>query len=235
MKIIVNADDFGATIDINKSIDYYCSKGFLTSATLLAVGNYVEDAILITKKYNHVSFGVHLAIQDNFKSLSNRNKTLNDLNINYKSLNLFKIKPIVNEFNSQINKLKELGLRISHIDSHHHMHRYPLVLLAMIIVAKKHNIKKIRSQFLVFDPSFISKVYRFLHSSILKILKFKIVYGYTDFQSFYKNNFGSKLKNKTIEIMCHPGHPNFNDEDYLNKFYFSKIKSNLISYNDQIT
>lgn len=230
MKLIVNADDFGLSKKINESIDHFCSEGFLTSATILAVGEYVDEAIAITKKHNFISFGIHLAIQDNFQSLSDENKTLNDLNFNYKGLNIFKIKPIIHEFNLQIQKLKDSGLNISHIDTHHHLHRYPLILLAVIFLAKKHKINKIRSQFLIFDTSFISRAYRFLHSSILRFSKFKTVYGYTDFKSISQIKNISKFKNKTIEVMCHPGHPNFDDELFLNKETFLKINAELISY-----
>ena len=60
MKIIINADDLGKSMKVNDAIFKLMDKNLITSSTIMANGDYVEDAIVRSKKYPNFSFGIHL-------------------------------------------------------------------------------------------------------------------------------------------------------------------------------
>ena len=47
---------------------------------------------------------------------------------------------VVKEFEAQILKVKDQGIKITHIDTHHHIHSHPLVLEALIEMAVKYRL-----------------------------------------------------------------------------------------------
>src|SRR5690554_5744864 len=67
--IIINADDLGLSKSVNEEIEDFIKKGLITSTTMMANGEALEDAIRIAKHYNGISFGVHLCL-DEFKCLT---------------------------------------------------------------------------------------------------------------------------------------------------------------------
>lgn len=227
MKIIINADDFGISTNINNAILNAIKDGYVTSSTILAVGDKVDEAIEMTKNLPHqVSFGIHLALTDNLKSLSDA-KLFSENNWRYNRLNIFQLRHIIKEFSLQVEKLQKNGIEITHIDTHHHIHRFPLVLLAVIYIGKKYKINKMRTQILCHNKKLFNKFYRKIHNRLLRLFKFITPNCYTDFVHF--KNTDNYNSNQTIEIMCHPG-SQYNDEKYFNKSFYSVFENYLINY-----
>lgn len=132
--IIVNADDFGLNREVNLAVEEACKKRWITSTTIMANGDAVEDAVQISRRYPDVSFGVHLVLTEGVSLTQNvvlrrygvidkdglfvRNR-IRDLETIPEELEL----AVYNEWDKQIKKLLSLGLVPSHADSHHHIHR----------------------------------------------------------------------------------------------------------------
>ncbi len=187
----------------------------------------------MTEYLKNISFGVHLTFTDNFRAMLEKPIIFNQNNIiKLNGMNLFKLNILVDEFSKQIEKLLNKGIKISHIDTHHHIQRYPLVLLAVMQAAKKYNITKIRTQKILNNRVWYNKFYRYLHHSIVENRGFIQPTYYTDFDTFLKSDI-SFSNNSTFEIMCHPGSL-YNDEKYFNDEIYSKISHYLINY-DELT
>jgi predicted glycoside hydrolase/deacetylase ChbG (UPF0249 family) len=238
MRVIINADDFGVSRDINVCIYRALEGGWITSATLLAGASRVEEAVEMCADFKRASFGAHLALDgpynvgliDNSVILNRAFRGANKEFVkNFTSLSA--VNDIADEYARQIEKLLSLGLNISHLDSHHHLHLYLPALLGLIKAAKRFNIKKIRSLVLPAGQSAIKRLYRRLNYFVSRAAGFSLPDCYCDFPIFL--SLGQDFKrNRTIEIMCHPG-LHYNDEQYFNKdFYNSHLKGNLISYYD---
>ena len=60
--LIVNADDFGFTCDVNQGIVEAHRNGILTSATLMATGAAFEDAVRLAKENPSLDIGCHLVL-----------------------------------------------------------------------------------------------------------------------------------------------------------------------------
>jgi len=232
MKIIVNADDFGISSHVNNAIYQTMIEKHISSTTIMAVGDYVDEAIEMTKEFNDISFGVHLVYDGPFTFLTEESKGIgynNNNIINIKGLNFSKVDLIYNEFCAQIEKVKNLGVSVSHIDTHHHLHLYPIVLAAAIKAANTYNITKIRTQKLLVG-SLPNKIYRTLHHKVTDIFNIHQPSYYTDFPTLLKSEIlKDDTVNGVIEVMCHPG-SKYNDEQYFNDNVYASIKNKMINY-----
>lgn len=234
MKVIINADDFGISSKVNGAIYRSALNGFITSSTIIPVSAQFDEAIEMTKDLNNISFGIHLTFTDNFRSVLKKPEIFKENDIlKLKSINFFKLNILINEFSKQIEKILNRGIILSHIDTHHHIHLFPLVLIAVIKVAKKYNIRKIRTEkILDRNMNFIKLGYRHLHHRIVNACGFIQPNYYTDFSTFLAFDLAS-FNNVVVEIMCHPG-SSVNDELFFNKEVFSRINHCLINYHDLI-
>lgn len=139
-KLIINADDFGYTKEVNLGILDAHRFGTVTSTTIMTNQKYFDHAIGIYPK--SLGIGVHLNLTWG-KSLYNENN-FSSLNKQKIILNLISQEFVENEFRKQIEKLLEVGIRPDHLDTHHHMHAFQPVTNAIIKLAKEYHIYKIR-------------------------------------------------------------------------------------------
>ena len=155
MKLIVNADDFGFSEEVNANIVKCHQKGIVTSATILSGGQNFEDAIKLAKENPKLGIGVHLAVDgpnnigEKYASLLDplTDEFYEDLVALKKIRNGdFNFEDLVSEYSLQIEKVRDEGIIVTHLDHHHHFHLYFPILKAVIQVARKYKIPYIRPQ-----------------------------------------------------------------------------------------
>src|SRR5580700_8782750 len=61
-RLVVNADDFGFTRDVNQGIVEAHRDGILTATTLMATGAAFEDAVRLARAHPSLDIGVHLVL-----------------------------------------------------------------------------------------------------------------------------------------------------------------------------
>lgn len=229
MKVILHADDFGYDKDtLDATIDCF-ERGVLTSCTVMVNCESSEEAFAYARKHPEFSFGVHLTYVDGLKPvlLANKIPTLVDekglflpSNVVRKLAMLLKLskKQIIAESQSQIDKIENAGVKLSHLDSHGHLHKFLSMLYSMkyLKVGGK-PVEKVRSSQNVFvlKPSWKSPVF-WLNKYFIWYLK----HNFKNPQYFYMsaNNMDTgwadailtkmdKLpQDAVIEIGVHPGH-----------------------------
>lgn len=70
MKVIVNADDFGASESVNDAVDYAFRKGIINRTTIMVTSPCCEDAMRRAFNGNYAgSVGLHLHLDGGGKSL----------------------------------------------------------------------------------------------------------------------------------------------------------------------
>lgn len=129
--LIINADDLGLSSEFNQAICSLMTQGIVSSTSLMANGKAYEEAIQYIHKYDLNNIGVHLTLTcDGFEngnkitysSVTHAN-SLEDKNgvlfCSYRDFAANAIdEDIINEIYSQIMKIKNDGIRITHIDNH---------------------------------------------------------------------------------------------------------------------
>jgi chitin disaccharide deacetylase len=158
MRIITNADDFGMDEDTTRATIECLEAGSLTSATIMPAMPATESAIEYARAHPEKSFGVHLTyITDTVEAPLCDPKTLLTLatpdgkflpsqTVRINALrNRLSVEEIERETMAQIQKLVDAGVRVSHVDSHGHLHKFKPFRIALSQVLPKFGIPKVRS------------------------------------------------------------------------------------------
>jgi len=145
-RLIVNADDFGFTHDVNAGIVEAHRKGILTATTLMANGDAFDDAVALARENPGLDIGCHLVlVQGNSVAEPGRElpRTVGEL---VGELMRRRFDPY-EEAVAQVRKLVAAGIQPSHIDTHKHTHLLPPVLRAVAKVAREFRIQWVRRPF----------------------------------------------------------------------------------------
>jgi predicted glycoside hydrolase/deacetylase ChbG (UPF0249 family) len=158
MEIIVTADDFGLSDHtVDRTIACF-EAGALTSASIMANMPATERAIEWAKSHPEFSFGVHLCyctddyerpvlspelipdLVDNMGRFLHSN-TMRKLGL----MNRLPVDQIARETEAQIARLCDMGVPISHVDSHGHLHKFTPFRQALTQVLPRFGIRRVRT------------------------------------------------------------------------------------------
>ncbi len=137
-QLIVNADDGGLTQGVNRGILRAFQHGIVTSASLLVTGSAFGDMVALTRDFPELDVGLHLALvgeravlgREALPTLVDETGRLPQTRGEFfKRAFLGRIRwdEVEREITAQIARFQETGLRLSHIDSHQHLHIFPPV------------------------------------------------------------------------------------------------------------
>ena len=162
-RLIINADDFGLTAGVNRAIVEAHEHGIVTSATLMANGQAVEEAISLAQSRPRLGVGCHIVLVDGAPLLDKtRINSLVDPVRNADGprfrggigkfgalalLGRLAADEIEAEATAQIRKLQAAGIPVTHLDSHKHTHLFPRVLRPLLRAAKSCGVRAIRNPF----------------------------------------------------------------------------------------
>ena len=250
MKLIVNADDFGFSEEVNANIVKCHQKGIVTSTTILAASDKFDEAIQLAKENPKLGIGVHLAI-DGPNNIGKKYTTLLDSKTGEFHEDLVAVKKVrngdfnfeelVSEYSLQIEKVKNEGITITHLDHHHHFHLYFPILKAVIAVAKKYKIPYIRPQKILYAAHnpFPKNIYRHYHQFYLSS-RYKTVEGYASLIGCDSGQMHKKFQTllnsnkKTMELVVHPLKENGEIDFLTNPEIVEKSQNHLINYADLV-
>ena len=153
--LIVNADDLGWTEGVNRGILDAFRVGIVTSASLLANGAAFPEAVKAARSAPRLAVGVHLNLSDGAPTADRESVTslLNDdgmLADGPENLLLKRARrklvldEVEEEWDAQIQKVRDSGIRPTHLDGHKHVHMLPGLFEIALRLAKRHGIEAIR-------------------------------------------------------------------------------------------
>jgi chitin disaccharide deacetylase len=138
-RLVVNADDFGFTRDVNRGIIEAHRAGILTATTLMANGDAFDDAVKLARETPSLDVGVHLTLVGG----PGQPPTVKAL---FAALARGRVRPY-EEFAAQLARILDAGIVPTHLDTHKHTHLLPGVLDAVLRVAQKFGVGWIRAPF----------------------------------------------------------------------------------------
>jgi hopanoid biosynthesis associated protein HpnK len=153
--LIVNADDFGLAAGTNAGVAQAFDHGLVRSASLLAGAPAAAEAARLAAARPGLGVGVHLALTQVAPVLpaaqvpsliGGGEHFLSGPRQFAQRLLAGRIVrgEILAEFVAQLERARDLGIRISHVDSHQHLHLLPVVRNAFVEAAQKFGIQKMR-------------------------------------------------------------------------------------------
>jgi hopanoid biosynthesis associated protein HpnK len=154
-RLIINADDFGLCESVNKGIVEAHTRGVLTSATIMVNMPAAKQAIELARKWPNLGVGVHLNLtngipvcQDAIVKLllgPDGNFSLSSGKLSIASLITVKVRAAIEtELAAQIQWVIDNGLKPTHLDSHKHIHAFPLIFKIVCRLARRFGIPAIR-------------------------------------------------------------------------------------------
>jgi chitin disaccharide deacetylase len=218
MLTIVNADDLGASENINDTIFNLMESGLVTSSSIMTNAPAFEHAVQRIKKFPQCSFGVHLNLtvfRPLIKSKAIEPILDNEGNLSikyfYSTLSTDLLKALQEELTAQVQKAFDAGIPVSHFDSHHHVHTKPRLFFILKDLQRRFGIRRVRSTINLLPPgqqlSFLNSFKKKLF--ILALRRFWATRSpdcLCDFMDYYKLlEAGSNPRVQSIELMVHPG------------------------------
>jgi predicted glycoside hydrolase/deacetylase ChbG (UPF0249 family) len=139
--LIVNADDFGLAPAVNAGIADAFRAGCLSSASLLVTAPAAPQAAAIARAHAGLGVGLHFnltfgtpaAAPDDVPTLLDDDGRFLTRSHLARRLLLRRVRAaeLVAEIEAQLARMASLGLAPTHIDSHQHVHAFPLVFDAV--------------------------------------------------------------------------------------------------------
>lgn len=246
MKIITNADDLGISPAVNDAVFELMSEGLVTSATLLANGLSVAEAAKELSRFPKCSFGAHLNLTEfvpvgGGAGLGRLLDSAGRFSGNTREIgSLFAMRQaIFQEWCAQIDLLQQLGVPLSHIDGHHHIHTVPALFPVLKAVQRRYRIRKVRISLNVYSraeatgrklPLLQKKIYNFCLRAIYQT---RTTDAFMSLSAYGENREQFASRYRSAEIMLHPGAPGSGEE--IRKLRelgrtVPDFKSSLVSY-----
>ena len=158
MRIVVNADDFGASAETVSATIRCLEAGTVTSATIMPTMSAAAEALAYARERSDKSFGVHLTfvgdgdercaaapeevaalVEEGGRFPATTPVRLRAL------LRRLPVDQIEREITAQLALVRDAGVAISHVDSHRHLHKLAPFRRALANVLPRFGIERVRS------------------------------------------------------------------------------------------
>ena len=155
--LILNADDFGLTEGVNRSVVELEEAGALTSATLMATAEGFTAAVAEAASHPRLGVGCHVVLVDGRPALSRDEIPALAVSGEFRpTLGTFvrdlmrgniPEREIETEAVAQIRRLQSAGIHVTHVDTHKHTHMFVRVLRPLLRAARVCGVGAIRNPF----------------------------------------------------------------------------------------
>lgn len=139
MKLIVNGDDYGLCESVSKGIIKAMKEGVLTDTTAMANMPEFEKWMKYALEEGVTEMGIHLTLtcgepllpKDEIKSvLAEDGKFFRKPHEIPKTFDILEVE---RELRAQIEKFKSTGMKLNHIDSHHHFYAFDENVFRLVV------------------------------------------------------------------------------------------------------
>jgi hopanoid biosynthesis associated protein HpnK len=163
-RLIVNADDFGASASINEAVIRAHREGILTTASLMVNEPAFAGAVELARQNPRIGVGLHLTLshghsalpQDKIPGLVNaRGEFSNDpvgTGLRYFMRGNLRDE-LRREIRGQFEKFRATGLTLDHVNGHLHFHLHPTVFPLVMEMADEFGVRCVR---LTRDPFWLN-------------------------------------------------------------------------------
>jgi len=184
-RLIVNADDFGRSVTINRAVIRAHRGGILTTASLMVNETAAGDALYLARQNPTLGVGLHLSLVCGRPALGSEiipdlvapNGVFTDSAVGAGMKYFFSRKcreQLRAEIAAQFERFHATGLQLDHVNGHLNMHLHPAVFGILMENAERWGIRAMR---LTSDPFLLNAriargnwVYRTSHALIFRTL-----------------------------------------------------------------
>lgn len=159
LRYIINADDFGMDDDTCEQTIRCLQDGVTSSASIMPTMPATRVACEYAQRHGEFSYGVHLTfVRDTYEQPAapvRAIRTLLDEQGRFRPSNKVRMRAIAGrieqshieaEVEAQLSRVRDYGIRISHVDSHGHLHKFPVFQRALEAVLPRFGVCRVRNQ-----------------------------------------------------------------------------------------
>ena len=217
--MIVNADDFGLDETANRGIAIAFDRGLISSTTLMANQAGFEEAVELAHQLRlDGHMGVHLVLTSGIPltDAMRRSRRFCDsegLFRNWRAAgNLWRVTPsersaLMGELGAQVERVRGARFRITHLDSHHHVHNEWIVGECVIAIARDMAIPWVRLARNSGSPAGLSRsIYKRAFNWRLRHRRLARTRWFGDIGDWLhlRSNGGDAASLDDFEVMTHP-------------------------------
>jgi len=138
-ELVLTGDDFGASAEVNEAVEASHRDGLLTSASCIVTGPAFDDAAERARRLPELATGLHVVLCDG-RAASPPGKIPGlagadgrfEASAARAGLRYWRrrreLRPqLERELRAQLERFAATGLRLDHVDGHHHLHLHPVV------------------------------------------------------------------------------------------------------------
>ncbi|MGZ3505970.1 MAG: hopanoid biosynthesis-associated protein HpnK [Vulcanimicrobiaceae bacterium] len=165
--LIVSADDFGLSVEVNEAVERANRNGILSTTSLMVAAPATGDAVRRARELPDLHVGLHVVLvngrptlpPERVPDLVDRNGEL-ATDLLRAGINFF-FRPGVrrqleDEIRAQFEAFAATGLTLDHVNAQNHMHVHPTVLSVILKVGRAYGMRAVRIPFEPFLPSWRS-------------------------------------------------------------------------------
>lgn len=224
-RIIFNADDLGWSRGVNRGIVHAYQHGVVNSATLMTTAAHFDEAVALIAEHQLENIGLHFNLTEG-RALLRTHKTLCDPDQSFfrgvHERHHLDSSEVYKELEAQYLKAFKAGVRISHLDSHHHIHMTARLRKVFVAFAKQYHLPLRRFKNTARNPFRIASFYSDTWGAKYFTKDFTAEFYGENATQHTLLNLLKNYKGSDLEIMCHPGY-----EDPENGIYNEERETEL--------
>jgi len=155
-RLIVTADDFGASLEVNEAVERAYRDGILTAASLMVAGDAAADAVARARTMPLLGVGLHIVLVEGRPMLPpDQVLALVDRAGNFRTdmarmgLAIFASpavrRQLIAEVEAQFAAFAATGLPLDHVNAHKHYHLHPTIAATILKVGLRYGMKAVRA------------------------------------------------------------------------------------------
>jgi len=153
--LIVTADDFGVSAEVNAAVEHAHRHGVLTAASLMVGGTAVEQAVEIAKTLPSLHVGLHIVLVEGrpvlppaaipdlvgADGLFRRDMVASAVDMFFKP---WVRRQLAAEVQAQFQAFAATGLPLDHVNTHKHFHLHPTIAGTILRIGRAFGLKAMR-------------------------------------------------------------------------------------------
>ncbi len=156
-RLVVTADDFGASPEVNDAVEQARRRGILSAASLMVSGDAAADAVARAREMPGLGVGLHLVLvegrptlpPERLPALVNRATGHFRTDMARTACRIF-ASPAARaqlhaEVEAQFAAFAATGLPLDHVNAHKHFHLHPTIASAVLRIGKRYGMRAVRA------------------------------------------------------------------------------------------
>lgn len=155
-RLIITADDFGASLEVNEAVEQTHRDGILTAASLMVAGDAAPDAVARARLLPGIGVGLHVVLVDGRPMLPPEQipalvgaDGLFRTDMVRAAITIFASpaarRQLAAEVEAQFAAFAATGLPLDHVNAHKHFHLHPTIASTILRIGQRHGMRAMRT------------------------------------------------------------------------------------------